>query len=345
MASLLRDALSFLTDRDTHPIVRREAAGWSTVGFWRGLRQGCLPIALAIVLLPAALCGLMSVVVAADSFVDTETIIAALFLPLMGALIGGEIVRWVAGLLATVVASTTVSSEIEAQTYGLLRLTPLSAREIVLAKFGVAVRQLRAPMAVVIVVRLVGMVGLAAVLGALIVAGIAAVPAMSSTPPLPLRASPMFSADVVSFALGLLATGPAVIAAILSWLAYYLVSPVLGLVLFASTGMLASTWARTRAGGVAVAAGMRVVLWMLSYVFSQVISTAISLLSMPLMMLTSTPALWEDWLAGLPPIAIGFGGAALAGIWVLGMLAIQVGVILILLALAIQRAGRLPYPR
>lgn len=335
MLSLLRDTLAFLTAHETHPVARHEAAGWSAIGFWRRLQRGCLPLTLALILLPAVGCGLFSFILVANPLSTPEDMLGMLLFPFMGLLMGGEIVRWVAGLLASVVAATTISAEVEAQTYGLLRLTSLPVREIVLAKYSSSVRQMRIPIAAAISVRFIAMLGIAALV---IAAVLGSIPDVSTGTDLALDPTSVWTV------LGLLATGAAVLSAVLSWLAYYLVSPISGLLLFAALGMLASAWSRTRSGGVAVAVGMRFVLWMASYVLSQIVSVAFSLLGLPLMALTGS-TLWEGWLAALPPVLLGFGGATIASLWVLGLLALQVGVTLALLALAINRAERLPNPR
>jgi hypothetical protein len=332
MLNLLVDIWAFLTGKREHPLVRHEERGWAYVGVWRKLHKGCLPlVALA---LGGASCGCGLLTLSNIAMPDELFLVPGA--ALIGLLIAGELIRWLTGLLATVLAATTISAEIEADTYGLLRLTPLTAREIVLAKLGAAFRQFRVPLIATTLARAAFVVGMALWVGALLL-----VESTGTGPPSGVSGTPIpLPAGEVA---GLILPGLAVLAAALIWLVYYLAGPALGVLMYATLGMLASAWSRSRSGGVVLAFGLRVALWMASYVGGQLVSISLSLLTVPLFALSTTPA-WLDRLLSGPPGPAMLLLSMLAVGWVAFLTALRIGIVLLVVAVTIRRAGQLPDP-
>jgi hypothetical protein len=332
MLDLLGDLWAFLIGKREHPLVRHEERGWAYVGVWRKLRKGCLPLVALVLGGTSCGCGLLTL---ANVSMPDELILVP-GAALIGLLIAGELIRWLTGLLATVLAATTISAEIEADTYGLLRLTPLTAREIVLAKLGATFRQFRVPLAATTLARAVFVVGIALWGGVLLLtesAGTGPSPGVPGTPaPLP-----------VGEIAGLIVPGLAVLAAALIWLVYYLAGPALGVLMYTALGMLASSWSRSRSGGVVLAFGLRVALWMASYLGGQLVSVALSLLTVPIFALSTNPARLERLLSGPPGPAMLMLSALAVG-WVAFLIALRIGIVLLVVAVTIRRAGRLPDP-
>lgn len=320
----------FLFGNPHHPIYRHELAGWSYLRLWRGLRRGCLPGMMALLVSMAGCCGLITLASLDER--SNRWPLAALA-ALFGMLIGGEVVRWLVGLLATAVTATAISAEVEADTYALLRTTPIPAREIVLAKFGAAVRQFRLPVLAVALIRTLFVLGMGAFFVALIV---------GSTTGEPPRALPPSAAAPALLLASYLLAGVMVLLAALLLLVYFLANPALLTLLYASVGMLTSSWARTRSGGLMAAIGLRVALWAASYILSQVLSFSFSLLSIPFSMLPTAP-LWLERLAALEPSLIVILVACGVMLWLALVIAAEVGLMLLLLYLTTRRAERLPY--
>lgn len=336
MKSFIAETWSFVTGQYEHPIYRHEVEGWSYVRFWRGLRRGCLPLVALVAGGSAFCCGLFGLSSIRNPPELPEDLLVTLLFVLIGLGVGGELVRWLTGLLATVLAATTISAEVEAETFGLLRLTPISAREIVLAKFGATFRQFRLPLVVIAVVRAVVALGMAGLLVALIVANII------DAPPSPGALPPLASLPGGQAVL-LVAAGLAVLLAVLVAAVYYLLGPALQTFLFTALGMFASSLSGTRAGGLMLAGGSRVALWMVSYVLGQVLSAAVSLLLFPLMAVSTTPS-WVTQLDTVEPAALVLASALALLAWVLIVAAAHLATALGLLAATVRRAERLPRP-
>jgi len=330
--SFIAETWKFIAGQQEHPVYRHEVRGWSYARFWRGMRQGCLPLVLLVVLGCACACG--GTTLLGTSFPPNipEDVLVAVTTTLIGLLVGAEIVRWLTGLLATVLAATTVSAEVEAATLDVLRLTPVPAREIVLAKFGAAFRQFRLPLLAVAVVRAVAIVGFLILLVAVILTD-ESIGASGAVPPI---APP--GGEVVGIAIA----GAGVVFALVVLLAYTLVEPALSAFMFSAIGMLASSLSRTRASSLTLAAGIRVGLWAVSYVAGQVVSGMLSLLALPLTALPATP-LWFAPLSAAGPATLVFGGAVATVLWVLLIAAAQIGVGLAALAASVRRVERLSY--
>jgi hypothetical protein len=340
MLDFIRDVWRFTTGKRDHPIVAHEMEGWSYLQIWRSLRKGCLPLIALLVLGSAGCCGLLSLL--SMTSVDEWPIAAGSMF--VGIYIGGELVRWLVGLIATALTATVLSAEVEAQTVGLLRLTPIPMQEIVLAKYGAAVRQFKVPLIVIAVTRFLLIAGLLLVF---ILATVAALPDVSTTTA---STGPLFPGlsiiDILSLVttalLPYLAAGLLMLLALLLWFLYFLFSPVLDVLLFAAVGLLASAWARTRANGLVVGAGLRIGLWSISYVSGQVVSTMFSFLALPLMALSTAPIGFGEHLARISPVVLATAGALLANGWLLAVVLIRIAVILLLLFLSTSWSSRIP---
>ncbi len=337
MSSFLVDVWAFLTNRRHHPVYRHETEGWSYLSLWRKMRRGCLPSTALVLAGPAACCGLLSIGLIENPGQPSLEWLIIPFAALTGLFAGGELIRWLTGLLATALTSTVLSSEVEAETYDLLRVTPLPVHEIVLAKFSASFQQFRLPLTAVILTRGIFILGLL-VLGILLVASNATPLGSSlatlSSPPLAAEAG----LPAASVAVSVIA-GASVLLAGLLWFLYFLVAPVLSTFIYAAIGLLASAWARTRTGGLVGAAGLRVALWIASYIAGQFISVLFSMLTVPVLALPSMP-LGLQRLLGLNPALLVLGGASAAMIWALVLTAAQLAVGLLLLYMAARRAGR-----
>lgn len=332
MMSFISELWAFLRGRKDHPIVAHELGGWSYMKLWRALQRGCLPLMLLALLIPGGGCGLLMLFSLADSASAPGDWLLVPAAVLIGILAAGEIIRWLASLLLTAMTSTTLSAEVEAQTLALLRVSPLPATEIVLAKFGAAMRQFRLPALVSMAARAVFLLGMALVAALALLdlsGGALTAPRPADLLNLRIPVVPSVTLINASAALGLLAVAG------LSWLAYYVLGPALNLLFFGAVGMFASSLARTRATGLMSAVGVRIGVWMASYVGGQIVSTVVSLLAIPLTLGVTGPALppFDPLLA-----VVGVALAALA--WIALMVAVQLGGALLLLRSAAARLDR-----
>lgn len=328
----LAEMWRFLKGQPTHPIYRHELAGWSYLPIWSRLRRGCLPLMVVLLVSAVGCCGLTPLLTAAS---DDEWPLAV-FSALVGVLIAGEIVRWLVGLLATAVTSTALSSEVEAETYGLLRITPVPPREVVLAKFGAAFRQFRLPLAAIAAARLLFVVGAVVYVIVLLSTEVAGSVSgtLPSVPQIVLPFGPLVASYIVA--------GIAALVALLMLLLYFLIEPASTTLIYAAVGMLASAWARTRSGGLMTAIGFRAALMGISYILSQVIGVAFSLLALPLMALPASP-IWLERVTMLEPSIVILLVAAGTMVWLAIVLAGQIGLAALMLHAAVRRAERLPY--
>lgn len=257
---------------------------------------------------------------------------------------GGEIINLLTGLLATALTSTTISAEVEAETYSLLRLTSISPREIVLAKLGAAFNQLRLPIVTIMLSRLIAVIGGIALLifysivlsNSLTGASPATSPAPPSSLTIPIETWARPILPIVLEVIGLLVAG-------VVWLITYAVfKPFVDTLLFLTVGLFASSLARTRSGGLFTAGGIRVALWIVSYVFSQVVSSSFSILMLPVMIMPANMS-WLERLATDRPELLFLGGAAITVIVALLTIAAQFALTLLLLNITRSRAERLPF--
>jgi hypothetical protein len=337
MGVSLFELFAYSVGRPRHPIYRREMAGWSYLGFWRRLRKGCLPLVAAIVVLMTCFCGGLTLL-SVDDLEEWPLVAAAI---LVGIYLAQGIIHGLMGLLAIALASTTISAEVEAQTFHLLRTTPMPVKQIVLAKFGAAFRQVRLPVAAIILLRVLLIVGAVVAIAAALILIPDARP--TSPAPLPPGAGPIIQALPGSTIAALLAGVVAVVVLVALWLAYFLFRPVLNAMLFVSIGLFGSTLGKTRSGGLIAAFGMRFGLWVVSYVLSQVVTTGGSLLLSPLFAFGGAPLLWLEDLANRQPALVILAGTAVVVIWFLVAIALQLGVTLLAVKASARRAAKLPF--
>nr|MBN1229375.1 hypothetical protein [Anaerolineae bacterium] len=233
---------------------------------------------------------------------------------------------------------TTISAEVEADTLGLLRLTNMPSRQITLAKFSAAMQQIKAPVIAVILTRFLFLIGLP--VGVLLLLLVYSSPvAGGGSAPLPDISSLNVPAGLV--ASYLIAVGIVLVFALLLAV-YYLVSPILEVAIFASVGLFASTWARTRTGGLLTAVGARVVLGAVSYLLSQMAGVIVQLLMLPLMLMPALPLWAQRFLEVEPAILLSLGGIS-AILSLLLIAAGQAGLSLLVLYITSRRVSRLPY--
>lgn len=346
MRSLLSETLFFLKGQPGHPVYRREVMGWSYLGFWRRLRRGCVPLMGLIMLAMSCCCGVM-IVPAAFEAPDTTPTILFLMLPgilWFGIFSGGEIINLLAGLLATALTSTTISAEVEAETYPLLRLTSITPREIVLAKLGAAFNQLRLPIVTIMASRLIAVIGgiVLLVFYSIVLstspAGISPGPSpgQPSSLTIPIETWATLLLPFLTGVIGLLVAG-------VIWLiTYALFKPFADILLFLAVGLFASSLARTRSGGLFTAGGMRVALWVIGYVFSQIMSSFFSIVMLPMALMSTNTSWFERVLSDRPDLVL-LGGAGITVVIVLVTVAAEFAVTLLLLNVTRNRAERLPF--
>jgi len=340
MATLLRDTWKYSLGFPDNPIYRRELTGWTYLGLWRSLRQGCLPIIAIFVMASAGGCGLLSLTIETDIGFLIGGAIAGVF-------VAGEFVRWLTGLIATALTATTISAEVESETFDLLRTTLMTPRQIVLAKFGAALRQVRFAMFLPTLTRAFTMISSIVLIILLIVreAALSGPVLPSPTPapqPLPPSGSlpdmfPLVSAYDISLVGLLIFLG---VLALVAGLFNFLFLPVIRTMLFAAVGMLGSAYARTRAGGLLTGGGIRVGLWAVGYVSGQIISAVMSLVAVPLSAIQALPP-WMQALLGFSDAAYVVFGLLVVNLWIILTLVGHVGIILLLLNIAAKRTERL----
>ncbi len=335
----LKELLSVLFGKSSNPVYQRELAGWSYLGPWRRLRRGCLPLIMILFAGTTCLCGgSCGLTVGPTLQSPKDWWIVLLVAIAAGILIGETFLRLLTGLTATGLASTAISSEIEAETFSLLRLTPIPPRQIVFAKFSAVIRQIRTPLIILMIVRGVLILGTLITVAVLAAAGLLFSGFQLGDLTLSLQPNNPIATGLLL--LGYLVVLVIVLAVILLWIGYFILQPVLDMMLYSALGLFASSLARTRTNGLVTAGALRVVLWMGSYVFSQIISTAISLLGVPLLTLPGIPQ-WVNGSQIAPGILVAFGVVASIGVLLFGI-AIQLALSLGLLGLTTDRASRLP---
>jgi len=331
MFDLLLDVWRFVMGQASHPLIQRELAGWNYLRPWRALRRGCLPVMLITVVTTVGCCGLS---IAAGASTSSEDMLLVVFSTLAGLFIGAELINFASGLIATALTATTLSGDVEAGRLEMLRVTPLTAREIVLAKFGAVMRQLRLPLATVAVLRAIFLIAVVLML-------FAAVGGEQVNAGSPGASEPL----APSLALGLLVNGLFLLATALLWLLYYLLQPFLRTALFAALGVFASAYSRTRAGGLFTAAGFRVGYFVVAYIASQAISLVFTLVLSPITLLMSAAPMLPPWLETLlnQPVLLIFAVILVMAVSLVLAVAWPVCVTLATLSWTIRRTQSLPY--
>jgi hypothetical protein len=132
----------------------------------------------------------------------------------------------------------------------------------------------------------------------------------------------------------------AVATAVLAWIAYYIFRPVLDILLLVALGVFASSLARTRAGGLIAAGGMRLVLWMVSYMVGQITSSMFSIIAMPMFALAGVPT-WLQQTTASPGLLIVLSAIGTVAA-VMSLIAFEAAAVIGLLYVTAERARKLP---
>jgi hypothetical protein len=130
------------------------------------------------------------------------------------------------------------------------------------------------------------------------------------------------------------------VAGIVLLVAYTFLKPIADILLFLVVGLFASSLARTRSGGLFTAGGMRVGLWALSYVFSQLVSSFLSIFMMPLMIMLANIPWLEEMFTNRPELLF-MGGAGITVIVALVTIAAEFALTFLLLSITRNRAEHL----
>lgn len=350
----LRLITQALLGRVSGPVFDQETSGWSYLGFWRALRRGCLPMMLVLLLATAAGCTLPVVLV---TFTETmqwfERIMIFSIVLLVAVLLTGEVIKVLAGLLATALGATVIASEIEGERLSMLRVTLLTSRQIVAGKFAAVLHELRLPFRMVVLARLIVLVGaVVLVISALIYGMInAAEVAQAVTPVTPLSpdmptspvspASPVNPLTIVLVIVDIVLS----IVLVLAWLAYWLVEPLLSAALFTSMGVFGSSLARTRSSGLVTSLALRMGFWVLTYTVSQVVGLLATTVLGPLMALSTVTEL--NWLTNLisRPELLALAYLLTVLVSLLFGIAWTLGLAWVLLSATERRVEMLPYGR
>jgi hypothetical protein len=221
-----------------HPIARYEESSWRKfLRRWWWLAM--LPILFTIVSSGCSLVGnvpvFVQMAVAANdpslTWVAAGTVVQTILTALWNI---NSSVQWVVSVAIGFGAAITIARERESQNWALLRLTPLPPTEIVLAKAVAIVRQFLWPIVITTAVNIVGVALVAlGVAGGAVILG-QAVPELRSTD------IPLWIGIIA-----LLSLAPAVL--------LMLINTILDILYNTSLGLLASSWATTRANAVAYA--------------------------------------------------------------------------------------------
>lgn len=232
-----------------HPVYRLERRRRSSSRALRALQYGCLPAILAV----AGLAATVILVAFAPRQVtwDVENGIMSILGAFLLILVVIQVLAGAAGnILVVAQTSPLISGEIELQSWGLLRSTTLSLREIVLAKYAATLAHLRSSLAGLMALRLAS-----TVTGLLFVAYLL------------FRDTYYYDRQawlhVVENHLWI-----APVLAGLVLVLWYLSQPVVQFLLNGVLGVFASSLARSRGRAVATALGVRLAAWVGSIVLN-----------------------------------------------------------------------------
>jgi hypothetical protein len=212
------------------------------------MRFGCLPLILAVGGLVAMGVGTLVFVQEAGYNVDDAFMLtlAATF----GALLLVQVLAGAgANILMVAQSAPLISGEVELQSWGLLRTTTLTLREIVMAKLWAVLNQLRGSLLGLMILRVASAGSALLFLFYLLLRDILYY--MSRTEWL----------DSLKQQIWL----PPIVAALV-FLTWYLAQPLFQFVFNGALGMAASTFARSRGRAIAIALATRLVLWVTSIV-------------------------------------------------------------------------------
>ncbi len=288
------------------------------------LQLGCMPAIFAATMLAlAGIVGTMLVtqMMYSSSWYDYQYVIPVILGWAAGTM---ALIQLGAGAMANILviaqAAPIISGEVELQSWGLLRTTTLSLREIFFAKYAAILTQFRTPLFALMLLRVISTLTIILLVGYSII-------------------QDMFYYQTWAEWLRQVARFrwlPVFVAAV-PWLVFYAGQPVIQLLLNTALGMAASAYARTRGQAVAAGLVLRLGVWVttgllngsaifvLNYLSSQ--WRYPSYVGMGLPYLPEWLDLWSTWLT------VAFYGAS--------VLAAQMGMILVALGLSLRRARTL----
>lgn len=310
--------------RPEHPVFWLESNRNGRSAVLSLMRFGCLPLILAVGGLVAMGVGTLAFV--QEAAYNVENAFMTSLAATVGALL---IVQVVAGAAANILmvaqAAPLISGEVELQSWGLLRTTTLTLREIVMAKLWAVLNQLRGS--------LLGLMALRA----------------ASTGTALLFLMYLLLRDILYYmsqarwveTLQEQIWTPPTVAALV-FLAWYLVQPVLQFVLNGAVGMAASTFARSRGRAIAIALATRLVLWVSSIIVNVGL---IYLLGFLLIANWSQPQYapieWFTQFSQPSDQAISFVLSGTAILYIMFVALLQVGLLAAALTITQRRARRL----
>lgn len=331
MFKQLRDLWRYTFRNPDDPIFRKERTGWTYMDLLRSLNKGCLPLMAVAIVLSSLGCGLVGIIIELNIYVFIIGFILGLFLV-------AAIIDWVTGWIATALTATTISAEIESETFNVLRATSRSPHEIVMAKYGAAMHQIHLPIFTPVVLRILAVL---ITLFTLLVALVLEVDTSSiGVPALPDLLALALAATQTRGWLFVLFLG--VICLILYGLVL-LVGPILRTMLFAAIGMFGSSVAKTRANGLLAAIGIRVGFGIFGYAISQFFSFFLSFGVQGVVGVSSVLPAWLEALLDLPPALYVQGGLLVFIAYCALYLTIQVGLVWAFLRFATDRVKKLSF--
>lgn len=305
-----------------NPVFRLETTRQRRNRGLRFLNMGCLPAILSVTGL--AIVGVLGFTFIEQSWDLENAVISALGMALVLMVLIQASVGSAANILMVAQTALSISGELELKSWGLLRTTTLPLREIVLAKFTAALYHLRHSLLGLLILRLVS-----AGTGLLLMSYYLFREFFYYMGPDQLK-------SVVALRLWV---GPTVV--IVVFLVWYVSQPVVQYLLNAALGMLVSSMARSRARAIVTGLAGRFVGWIVSIVLN-------------VAFLYGLGFLFQNWTGpAYAPIAAfrslptptvqqtNFAVSLTATLYVLGVSAFQVGLIVVLLRLAQHRARRL----
>jgi len=312
--------------RSTHPVYQREIESWARSRGLRRLRIGSAPLAFLIFLALGGLCGLTTIDSAST---PQERLLIWSLIFLASLLVGQAFISFATGLIATALTATVISSEIESETYGLLRATTVPTDEIVLAKYAATLRQLVAPLAVIVAVRIV------VVVGAVVTADLAMrMQGIDGGLVGTLLAIPLeFISPISIWTIAL---------TVLGWMIFFTLKPVLSITLYAAVGIFASSITRTRINGIITSAGLRLALVVLRAIADQILVISSQVILGFTLSLSDLGPWLETLLVARPASVVAVGGLVALGSLFVSILW-RGGVAFVLVRATVRRAYKLPY--
>ncbi len=309
--------------RVENPVYRLESGRQAASPILRVLQQGCLPVVLAAAGLAAT--GVAVFTLPRQLMWNFGGAAGSGLSMLMFVLVLIQLIAGAAANILTVAQTAPlISGELELQSWGLLRTTTLSLREIVFAKYAAALTHLRGALFGLLTLRA------ASTITGLLVAGYSLYQSWNFGPP----------GRFEMWTTGGTWIMPAI--ALLLGVVWYASQPVVQYLLSGALGLLVSTRFRSRGGAIAMALVARLALWVSSALLN------IGLIYLLVWLLVEN---WADPLNAplqafrsiTPPtpqrVTIVLG--TMAAVYILTLIAVQIGLTFGALRLAERRAGEI----